>query len=720
MVAGMVPDMSSAPATVGLGVLDRPHLLNRLDRIQGSDVVLIAAGAGFGKSHLVASWMEGRADQRFLVRARPSGPGSLPDLEAAAQELAEMTQAGGDSGVIVVDDPIRTWPSPTIELAAAFAESESSSCALIICTRDGRIRPWSTVQSEGRLSVIGPQELALDDAEAGEALEAWAEMPIPAKVCAQVNTQVEGWATGLRLAADELRRHRGDLRIISGWPASSADLESFLAEDVVATMSAEDVEFVEVTAELPCLDPALCDHLTGRQDSASRLDHLVHANLFTDRDAEVRGLFRYHRIFAAEMARRRRTRAPEAARRTLGEASDWYRDRGDTDRAVEAGLRAGDGARVAELLRAVSGSKLRGGQAAQLVGWMERMPQADLWRDPALALALARACGLSGDSLTPRAVLRATQADAAMSDPPLGLRVVRAQLESSILGWEGRLASMGKPLRDIPTSLGSLVEDPYLQICAIDETAMSNCRMRALLLSGHIDEALSASETTLTPAELQDPSRYTVAAVGLHALALAWAGHVPEAREAVRQGRKVLARYHGAGDDAIWLHVATAWVADPAEANESLAQVEDYAAGSGLPYRRVLAALSGLALHARLGHASEVDRAFVVAEREVHGLPEPGLLELLLEGFRTAAQLLDEPSEALNPQEVVMLKLLAGGATRSQIAHETSYSVNTVKAYLRSAYRKLGVADREQAVAAAVALDIVDAASVAHREAEHG
>ena len=200
----------------------------------------------------------------------------------------------------------------------------------------------------------------------------------------------------------------------------------------------------------------------------------------------------------------------------------------------------------------------------------------------------------------------------------------------------------------------------------------------------------------------------------------AWAGHVPEAGEAVRQGRKVLARYHGAGDDAIWLHVATAWVADPAEANESLAQVEDYAAGSGLPYRRVLAALSGLALHARLGHASEVDRAFAVAEREVHGLPEPGLLELLLEGFRTAAQLLDEPSEALNPQEVVMLKLLAGGATRSQIAHETSYSVNTVKAYLRSAYRKLGVADREQAVAAAVALDIVDAASVAHREAEHG
>ncbi len=712
----MAPDRSSAAAESGLRVLDRPHLLSRLDRIQESDIVLVAAGAGFGKSHLVTSWTESQEGGHVVVWARPTVSSSLPDLDTAARELADRTAAGGAAGVIVVDDPIRTWPSPTIELVARFAESMPSNSALIVCTRDGRTKPWSTAQHAGRLWVIGPQDLALDDEEAGVALEAWAERPIPAKLRGQVNKQVEGWVTGVRLASNELRRHRGDLRIVPTWPASSVELESFLAEEVISAMSVEDVEFVEVTAELPCLDPDLCDHLTGRQDSANRLDGFVLASLFTERDPDVRRLFRYHRILAGEMARRRRARDPEAARRTLAEASDWHRDRGDFDVAVEAGLRAGDGARVAALLREVSGSKLRGGQAAQLVGWMERMPQADLWKDPALALALARACGLSGDSLTPRAVLRATQSDPSMSDPPVGLRIVRAQLESSIFGWEGRLASMGEPLHDIPTTLGSLVEDPYLQICAIDETAMSNCRMRALLLSGHVDEALSSSETTLTAAELQNPSRYTVAAVGLHALALAWAGQVPEAREAVRQGRKVLARFHGAGEDAVWLHVATAWVSDAPEANESLAQVEQFAAGSGLPYRRVLGALSGLALRVRLGPASQVDWAFGVADREIHALPEPGLLGTLLEGFRVDVQLLEEPSGPLNPQEVVMLRLLAGGATRSRIAHETSYSVNTVKAYLRSAYRKLGAADREQAVAAAVALGIVDPSSVAHRE----
>ena len=715
----MEPEGPISPAERGLGVLDRPHLRARLDQIQGGDVVLIAAGAGYGKSHLVSSWAQGQADSRVVVWARPAGPDSLPDPARARRELEDVAGTGGDSAaVIVVDDPIRTWPSPTIEAAVDFAESMSGNCALIVCTRDGRTRPWAAVQGQGRLSVIGREELALDDGEASAALKAWAGSPIPVKTCVQVNAQVEGWATGLRLAADQLRRHRGDLRILPTWPASSADLEAFFAEEVVATMSAEDIEFVEFTAELPSLDPGLCDHLTGRRDCEDRLRRLALANLFTERHSDVRGAYRYHGIFASEMARRRRAREPAEVRATLAGAADWYRDRGDLDRAVEAGLRAGDGARVAALLRAVSGSKLRGGQAAQLVGWMERMPQADLWRDPALALALARACGLSGDSLTPRAVLRATQASPAMSDPPRGLRIARAHLESSICGWEGRLASMGEPLQDIPTTLGDLIDDSYLEICGIDETALSNCRLRALLLSGHVEQALADAETTLTPAELQDPSRYTVAAVGLHALALAWAGQVPEAREAVRQGRKVLARFGGSGDDAVWLHVATAWVADEAEATASLAQVEHYAADSGLPYRRALAALSGLALHVRLSHASQVDRAFTLADREVHSLPEPGLLESLLEGFRADAQLLDEPSEALNPQEVVMLRLLAAGATRSRIAHETSYSVNTVKAYLRSAYRKLGAADRREAVAAAVALDIVDPSTVALREAE--
>lgn len=693
------------------GVAPRPGLTEQLDLIQESAVILLAAPAGYGKSACVAAWAE-RQEAPVSTTWVRCGPAEAPaDLTTIAGELTERMPAGG-LGVVVVEDAGRSWPSPVVDHAAGFAAAMPPSTALIVCSRDARTKPWIPIHAEGRLTVIGPADLAFDDDEVGRALQEWSGLPVPDRVRDQVNARTQGWAMGLRVAADELRRHRGE-RFSESWLVGSPELEAYFRDDVLSTMPDADVEFAESTAELPSLDPRLCDHLVGRGDSAERLDGFVQAGWFTQRDHDQRGVFVYHPLFAGELSRRARGRDPQQVRHVLQLASDWHRDHDDPDHAVEAGLRAGDGARVAALLRAVSGAKLRGGQAAQLMGWMERMPQADLWRDPALALALARACGLSGDSMTPRAVLRATDADPAMSDPPLGLRVVRAQLESSMYGWEGRLASMGEPLRGLPDRLDELVNDPYLTICAIDETAMANCRVRALLLTGQLGPALAASEAVLTPMELHNPSRYTIAAVGLRALALAWAERLPEAKEAVRQGQKVLARFRGAGEDAVWLHVATCWVGDPEEARDSLARVEQFAAGSGLPYRRVLAALAGLALHSRLGHSAEVAAAFAVADREVHALPEPGYLEVLLERFRADAEVPGE-SQELNPQEVVMLRLLARGATRSRIAHETSYSVNTVKAYLRSAYRKLGAADRDEAVAAAVAMNIVDGASVVH------
>lgn len=54
--------------------------------------------------------------------------------------------------------------------------------------------------------------------------------------------------------------------------------------------------------------------------------------------------------------------------------------------------------------------------------------------------------------------------------------------------------------------------------------------------------------------------------------------------------------------------------------------------------------------------------------------------------------------ESLAPVEVRMLELLAGGASRSEIARDLHYSINTVKAHLRHAYRKLGASNREEAI----------------------
>jgi len=51
--------------------------------------------------------------------------------------------------------------------------------------------------------------------------------------------------------------------------------------------------------------------------------------------------------------------------------------------------------------------------------------------------------------------------------------------------------------------------------------------------------------------------------------------------------------------------------------------------------------------------------------------------------------------------------LLPGSATQREIGRAMFLSVNTVKAYNKSLYRKLGVASRQEAVAAARDLGLI-------------
>jgi DNA-binding NarL/FixJ family response regulator len=59
-------------------------------------------------------------------------------------------------------------------------------------------------------------------------------------------------------------------------------------------------------------------------------------------------------------------------------------------------------------------------------------------------------------------------------------------------------------------------------------------------------------------------------------------------------------------------------------------------------------------------------------------------------------------SERLTPREGQIISLIAAGLTNQQIAERSYLSINSVKTYIRSAYRKIGVSRRTQAVVWAV------------------
>jgi LuxR family transcriptional regulator, maltose regulon positive regulatory protein len=58
-----------------------------------------------------------------------------------------------------------------------------------------------------------------------------------------------------------------------------------------------------------------------------------------------------------------------------------------------------------------------------------------------------------------------------------------------------------------------------------------------------------------------------------------------------------------------------------------------------------------------------------------------------------------DPASLLSARETQVLELGARGMTRGEMAEQLGVTVSTVKFHLASAYRKLGVTNRSQAVA---------------------
>jgi LuxR family maltose regulon positive regulatory protein len=108
--------------------------------------------------------------------------------------------------------------------------------------------------------------------------------------------------------------------------------------------------------------------------------------------------------------------------------------------------------------------------------------------------------------------------------------------------------------------------------------------------------------------------------------------------------------------------------------------------------------------HAR-GDTDGTRAAFGEARRLITSFADPGMLGSLLDRTERA---LGRPSrrrpaatKALTDKELVVLRLLATKLSQPEIAQELYVSVNTVRTHTQGIYRKLGVASRQVAIAAA-------------------
>jgi LuxR family maltose regulon positive regulatory protein len=384
--------------------LARPHL--RLDApcFAGAPVVLLQAGAGWGKSALLVQWrhdalaagrvvawltVDGDDEPARLVQglalALRRGCGEAPRriraalpgaLEAATAWLAEAASLRHDL-LMLIDEADRLPPAGAGVLRYVM-HNLPANVRLIVAGRSG-LDALAAGLDGGTCVVAGADVLRF---AVGEACALALAAGAGADDGARLHEAADGWPLGLQLA---LRARTRTARV----PDHVRFMTTLLDE-----LAPDDQAFLCQVAICDLLHPALCEAILADPGAGPRLARLAAGTpLFTE--AEGGDWLRLHTL-ARDLLRRRIDEWPAERRRPLhARAAAWLAGHGLLHEAARHAHAAGLEGQAWDLAERSLLDLVRDGRLDALAGWRALLPEAELERRPRLRLAIAWSHALS-------------------------------------------------------------------------------------------------------------------------------------------------------------------------------------------------------------------------------------------------------------------------------------------------------------------------------------
>ena len=406
----------------------RPRLLERLRRA-GSRLTLVSAPAGFGKTTLLAEWLDATpGDDRAVawVSLDPSdneparfwtyvvtalqgaactvGSGALELLGSAplATDLVlttllnDLATAPGE--VWLVLDDYHLVDDPDIGEGMAFLlEHLPPHVRVVLSTRADPDLPLARFRMRGELVEIRAADLRFTSEEAVEYLDEATGQHLSARDIEVLEERTEGWIAALQLAALSLQGREDVSSFIAQFAGTDRYLVDYLVEEVLAHQPEPLRDFLLQTSVLDRLTGTLSDALTGRDDGSLMLTTLERTNLFLVPLDDQREWYRYHHLFVDVLRARLLAEQPELVPLLHERASRWYEAHDSAEEAVRHALAARDFDRAAYLMEMAVPAIRRERREALLLGWLKALPDPCIRRSPVLSVLHGHMLLVSGD-----------------------------------------------------------------------------------------------------------------------------------------------------------------------------------------------------------------------------------------------------------------------------------------------------------------------------------
>lgn len=556
-------------------------------------------------------------------------------------------------------------------------------------------------RNEGSLLEVGPERLALDALEGAELLEALG-LDLPDDQVLQLLEATQGWPAAVYLSALAVRSGHGTASLP---PATFGVLADFMRDQILDRLDPVDADFLVRCSVLDELDGPRCEAVSGRPDALLRLRELSATNhLLVELDPSGRR-FSMHPLLATFLTSELQARSSSEWHAVHAAASRALEQAGDLNSAVHHAKLAADDERLGRLIWSHTGELLGSGRMAVVRRWLADLGSDRLGATASLALAAAQVAQLTGDM----AMMSHYQVAAAAAGRDSGADDLRADLLvlSALVGADG-LAQMYQDCTE------------YLRVAPIDSPWRSVAHFLSgvgLVLQGDavhgIAELLVGEQAALA---LQVP-HVQAQCIAAASLALTMTGDERRGRALLGDLRALVARYpmdHSATAAPVHVVLAQGYLAD-GRTHEARASADKALRLTSLivgmaPWYAVQGRVLLSQLYVGLG---QLDRAASLLEEAelLHGpSSQSPVLDALLDGARQAvdaAERVDVGPEPLSTAEIRVLQYLPTHLTFPEIAAELFVSRYTVKSQVMSAYRKLDVHSRGEAIEKARSLGIL-------------
>ena len=739
-VATVVRRQGSVLPPIRDGVVVRGRLQDALSS-STADVVALTAPPGYGKTTVLAAWAQRERrpvgwlslerahaepavflsdvartletvvdlDPALMQRIEKTGDSvSLSDIRQLTRAVENAVGYSGEQLVLVLDDIHVVTDRRGTDLVAALIEHLPAGSCIAMSARESPRLPLARLRSHGRLLELGPEDLAMDDDEAGALLRG-AGVELSPEAVATINARAEGWPAGLYLAALSLRSGgdpRGSATRLTG---DDRLIAAYVREELLDRLPEELVTFLTRISVLDRFCPDLCDAVAQTGVAAEILAEQERSNHFLMAVDARPGWFRFHQLFRDVLQSELHRREPRSVHELHARAAAWLEVAGSIEEAIAHAHASGDELEAARLVSSVGRAYGANGRLPTVRRWLAAFDEETLAAYPPLAVLLAWALAFEGD--------------------PAAARWVQIAERGS---FPGRMPDGSASLAAAVALVRALVADEGPHQMLADATAATEAeppespwRAAALVLLGialalngragdasrRFDEAIAAAGPNQTAG--------SAAAWTWQALLAADEGDWDRARACVERARH-LVDVGGLSDEApqILTFATSALVdlhrGDTTRAAEELARAHRLRPESS-------SAMTWLGVQARLvmvrAHVASDDIAGArTVLREARDIatrgPDIGVLNTALDELEARVRSLRQDgavgSTALTAAELRILGLLPTHLSFREIADRLFVSRNTVKTQAISVYRKLAVASRSAAVARGRELGLLD------------